>query len=172
MDILQKPIQTQAVVADWADGAFRNPHTTNAEIAPQGNGGVAKEYGIQPGHTLKLAFEVSDHNQKTSNFAIVSSRDGTSKALFRAVITDASGKEYFRADASKVQPGQRNPLGSEQPFGHYCSANTKEQVPGVTLKLPNGRYYIWLDAPVNDHGVADGAQKCPLLHQEGNTVVR
>lgn len=133
-------------------------HSGNFDIAPQGAAAVAREYSVTAGHCIALAFNVTDRNQLADYFSNAASRNNTTQELIEAVITsDVEGQHVIAKYAGRD-------TGTDQPFGHYCSEHTTHQQNGVTHKLPNGTYFLWLKAADNS------AFKIALNHQESNKV--
>lgn len=180
MNPLGLPILTSGTIRDYAPsghgGGWGAPHSGPFNIAPQGAGPQCKEFTVPAGEGIRLAFAVADRNQRADSFSNVASRNNTTQEKIVAYITsDFEGQHIVTRPRIGTDPHDENnapvpakfdgrATGTDQPFGQYCSANSPLQQNGMTFKLPNGTYYLWLKAEDNS------AFKIALLHQESNKI--
>lgn len=162
MNPFNLPRLMSGTIRDYAPsghgGGWGNPHSGNFDIAPQGAGPQCKEYSVTASHCIALAFVVDDHNQLANDFQNAASRNNTTQELIEAAITSDVEGTHVVARYAGFQTGTDNR------FGQHCSINTTHQQNGATLKLPNGKYFLWTKAKDNS------AFKLALVHNESNKL--
>lgn len=142
---------------DGHGGGFGPSRVGLANIGPQGGGAHCTEFDKPAGHSLRLAFGVGPDNKLADFFMNAADLNGNTQAKYTVCITSDVDGHVILANYSGRDTG------TDQPHGWYVAEGNKHN--GVTLHLPVGMYYYWIDTE-------DGSEaKIPVWHQGSNRTV-